>query len=97
MKGVQSILGVTNLTRDFPAGRKIGLLRAYVQIAMEAGLTAAIVDVSRGFGSKPPDDQGIVDIVSAFVEQDGSPEAYDRMMAAYETYKSFGLKKRAQG
>lgn len=95
MKGVNSILGITNLTRDFPAGRKIGLLRAYVQIAMEAGLTAAIVDVRREFGIRPPDDQEILDIVRAFVEQDGSSEAYDRMMAAYETYKSYGMKKRA--
>ena len=43
LTGVQCILGVTNLTRDFPPGRKVGLLRAYVKIAMDAGLTAAIV------------------------------------------------------
>ncbi len=96
MKGVNSILGISNLTRDFPTGRKIGLLRAYVQIAMKAGLTAAIIDVRHEFGSRPPDDQEIVDIVKAFVEQDGSPEAYDRMTKAYETYKSYGFKKRAQ-
>jgi len=95
MEGVNSILGITNLTRDFPAGRKIGLLRAYVKVAMDAGLTAAIVDVRREFGVRPPDDQGIIEIVKAFVGQDGSAEAYDRMMAAYETYKGFGLKKRA--
>jgi cobalamin-dependent methionine synthase I len=94
LKGVNSILGITNLTRDFPAGRKIGLLRAYVQIAMDAGLTAAIVDVRRQFGLRAADDEEIVEIVKAFVEQDGSPEAYERMTKAYEKYKSYGVKKR---
>jgi len=93
MKGVNTILGVTNLTRDFPPGRKIGILRAYIQIAMEAGLSAAIVDVSREFGSKPPNDSEIVEIVRAFTGQDGSTEAFDRMQSAYMKYKSFGIKR----
>jgi len=94
MRGVNSILGVTNLVRDFPGGRKIGLLRAYLKIAMEAGLTAAIVDVRREFGIKEPEDEEIVEIVRAFTEQDGSPGAYERMNRAYEAYKSFGIRKR---
>lgn len=93
MKGVNTILGVTNLTRDFPPARKMGLLRAYIKIAMDAGLTAAIVDVRKKFGIQPPEDQEIVDIVAAFTGQDGTPEAFDRMQQAYMKYKSYGLKK----
>lgn len=95
MQGVNTILGITNLTRDFPPGRKIGLLRAFLQIAMEAGLNAAIVDVRLGFGIKPVGDEEILDIVRAFTDQDGSPEAYERMQQAYRKYKSYGVKKPA--
>ncbi len=95
MKGVHTILGITNLTRDFPPGRKIGLLRAFLQIAMEAGLTAAIVDARQQFGLKPVGDQDILDIVRAFTDMDGSPEAYDRMQQAYQQYKSYGVKRPA--
>jgi methylenetetrahydrofolate reductase (NADPH) len=93
MKGVNSILGITNVIRDFPQGRKIGVVRAYLQLAMEAGLTAAIVDVRREFGTRGPDDEEIVDIVRAFTGQDGSPGAYDRMNKAYELYKGFGVRR----
>jgi len=93
MKGVQAVLGITNLVRDFPPGRKIGLLRAYLKLAMDAGLSAAIVDPRQEFGIKPPEDQEILDIVGAFLKQDGSPEAYDRMQEAYQKYKVFGIKK----
>jgi len=93
MKGVNTILGITNVIRDFPPGRKTGLLRGYLQIAMEAGLSAAIVNVARKFGVKKPADGEIVDIARAFVGQDGSDEAFDRMQEAYARYKSFGIKK----
>ena len=92
MKGVGTILGISNLTRDFPSGRKIGVLRAYVHLAMERGLTAAIVDVEKDFGLKPPEDDEIVEIVRAFVEYDGSPEAYQRMQDAYGRYRAFATK-----
>ena len=89
MRGVNTILGITNLVKDFPQGRKIGALRAYLKLAMEAGLTAAIVDVRQGFGFRGPEDEEIVDIVRAFVDQDGSAGAYDRMNEAYFRYRSY--------
>jgi len=89
MKGVGAILGISNLTRDFPSGRKIGVLRAYVHLAMQYGLSAAIVDVEKDFGLKPPEDEDIVEIVRAFVEHDGSSEAYQRMQDAYGRYRSY--------
>jgi hypothetical protein len=92
MRGVGTILGISNLTRDFPSGRKIGILRAYVHLAMECGLTAAIVDVEKDFGLKPPEDDEIVEIVRAFIDHDGTPEAYQRMQEAYATYRTYGAK-----
>jgi len=89
MKGVGTILGISNLTRDFPSGRKIGIQRGYVHLAMQRGLTAAIVDVEKDFGLKPPEDDEIVEIVRAFVEYDGSPEAYQRMQDAYGCYRGY--------
>ena len=88
-----AVLGISNLTRDFPSGRKIGILRAYVHLAMQRGLTAAIVDVEKDFGLKPPEDDEIVEIVRAFVEHDGTPESYQRMQEAYGRYRSFAAAK----
>jgi len=65
------------------------VLRAYVHLAMQYGLTAAIVDVEKDFGLKPPEDDEIVEIVRAFVEHDGSPDAYQRMQEAYGRYRTF--------
>jgi len=93
MRGVGTILGISNLTRDFPSGRKIGVLRAYVHLAMQYGLTAAIVDVEKDFGLKPPEDEDIVGIVRSFVEYDGTPEAYQRIQAAYGRYREYAAAK----
>ena len=92
MMGVGTILGISNVVRDFPRGRKIGILRAYVDLAIECGLTAAIVDVKRDLGLKPAEDEEIMEIVKAFVEHDGSSEAFDRMQDAYARYRAFGGK-----
>ncbi len=92
MKGVGKILGISNLIRDFPRGRKIGILRAYVDLAMKCGLTAGIVDVEKDLGLKPPEDEEIVEIVKAFVEHDGTPESYERMQNAYDRYRGYGGK-----
>lgn len=92
MKGVGTILGISNLARDFPRGRKIGILRAYVDLAMKRGLSAAIVDAEKDFGLKPPEDEDIVEIVKAFVEYDGSPDAFQRMQDAYARYRAYGAK-----
>jgi len=92
MKGVGTILGISNLVRDFPHGRKIGIQRAYVHLAMDRGLTAAIVDVEKDYGIKPPEDDEVLNIVRAFVEHDGSPEAFQRMQEAYAQYRTYGAK-----
>lgn len=79
MDGVHCSLGVSNSARDLPA-RKVGICRAYVEKAMEYGLDAGIVNVSHHFGEKPAD-AGLVKLVEAFAQMDGSPEkTNDAMM-----------------
>ena len=69
MKGVHCSLGVSNSVRDLP-GRKIGVCRAYVDVAMKAGLDAAIVNPSHHYGEKPADED-LVKMVEAFAALDG--------------------------
>lgn len=92
-KGVHTILGITNVIRQFPPGRKMGVVRAFLQIAMDHGLTAGIVDAIKDFGVKPPADEEILEIARGFCEYDGSEEAMERMQASYQKYKDSAMKK----
>jgi cobalamin-dependent methionine synthase I len=65
-------LGVTNSVRDLPA-RKIGVTRAYVEVAMRYGLDAGIVNVSHHLGVVPADPE-LVALVEAFANMDGASE-----------------------
>ena len=69
MKGVHCSLGVSNSVRDLP-GRKIGVCRAYVEVAMEAGLDAAILNPAHHYGESAADAE-IVKMVRAFAALDG--------------------------
>lgn len=69
MKDVHCSLGVSNSVRDLP-GRKIGVCRAYVEVAMKAGLDAAIVNPSHHYGETPADPE-LVKMVEAFAVLDG--------------------------
>lgn len=65
-------LGITNSVRDLP-GRKIGVTRAYVEVAMKYGLDAGIVNVAHKYGTQPADPE-LVKLVQAYVDMDGSDE-----------------------
>ncbi len=65
-------LGITNCVRDLP-GRKIGVARAYTEVAMRYGLDAAILNVSHQFGLQPADHE-LVELVEAYANMDGSEE-----------------------
>lgn len=69
--GTHFSLGISNCCRDLP-GRKIGIARAYVQVAMEYGLDAGIVNVSHHLGESPADPE-LVELVRAFAKMDGDP------------------------
>jgi methylenetetrahydrofolate reductase (NADPH) len=53
--------------------RAVGVCRAYVARAMEHGLDAAFVDVTRHYGESPADAK-LLELVDAYVDMDGSPE-----------------------
>jgi 5-methyltetrahydrofolate corrinoid/iron sulfur protein methyltransferase len=72
MKDVHFSLGVSNSCRDLP-GRKVGIARAYVEVAMEYGLDAGIVNVDHHLGEKPADAE-LVALVKAYAKMDGEPE-----------------------
>jgi len=78
MKGVHFSMGVSNCSRDLP-GRKVGIARAYVEVAMEYGLDAGIVNVAHHFGEKPADPE-LVNLVRAYAKMDGSPETMNEAM-----------------
>lgn len=71
-------LGITNSVRDLP-GRKIGVARAYVEVAMKYGLDAGIVNVGHKYGSQPADPE-LVKLVEAYANMDGSNEKLNEAM-----------------
>lgn len=72
MQGVHFSLGLSNCARNLPA-RKVGICRAYLQVAMQAGLDAAIVNTKHNFGQRPADEE-LVKLVEAFAAIDGNPD-----------------------
>jgi 5-methyltetrahydrofolate corrinoid/iron sulfur protein methyltransferase len=71
-------LGITNSVRDLP-GRKIGVARAYTEVAMRYGLDAAILNVAHGFGLTPADPE-LVELVEAYANMDGSNDKLNEAM-----------------
>jgi len=63
----------TNLAMFGVTSRAVGVCRAYVARAMEYGLDAAFVDVTRHYGESPADAK-LLELIDAYVEMDGSPE-----------------------
>ena len=79
--GAHTIQGVSNWAYG-ARKRRIGHIRAYVSVAMEYGLDAAIVDVSKDFAIKEADPE-LVGFVKGFASLDGSDDsmmAYQNMM-----------------
>ncbi|MFI4911801.1 MAG: dihydropteroate synthase [Sedimentisphaeraceae bacterium JB056] len=70
--GVHFSLGISNCAKDLP-GRRIGVIKAYIQKAMEYGLDAGIIDVRRDWFQPAPAEE-LVELVTAFAEIDGSSE-----------------------
>ncbi len=72
--------------------RKIGVMRAYVAVAMKAGLDAGIVAPQNKFGLKDPDAK-LVETVEAFAKLDGS--SGPAKTAKQKLDENFGSKKKA--
>ena len=66
------LLKINQATDGIPT-RKVGVARAYVAKAMEYGLGAAFVDVTRHYGESPADAK-LLQLIDVYAEMDGSPE-----------------------
>ena len=75
LQGVHALLGVSNWVYG-ARQRRIGHLRAFIQLAMEYGLDAVISDVSKEFGKKPAPPE-LADFVKMFVALDGTDASMD--------------------
>ncbi|MCX7767043.1 MAG: hypothetical protein N2246_10110, partial [Candidatus Sumerlaeia bacterium] len=73
MKGVNTILGVSNWTHDVKR-RRIGHNRAFIEVARSYGLNSIIIDVTQDYGIKPAPKE-LVEIVKMFASLDGSEES----------------------
>ena len=79
MKGVHITGGVSNSVRDLP-GRKIGVMKAYVQTAMRYGLDSGIVNVKNRLYEGQTDPE-LVELVEAYAKMDGSAEKMTEAMS----------------
>ncbi len=78
MHGVHFSMGISNSCRDLPA-RKVGVCRAYVEVAMRYGLDAGIVNVAHHFGESPADPV-LVKLVEAYADMDGTMDKLNDAM-----------------
>jgi len=72
MKKCHCLLKTSQAIDGVPS-RAVGVCRAYVAKAMEYGLDAAFVDVTRHYGESPADPK-LLQLIDAYAEMDGSPE-----------------------
>jgi len=69
MKGVHTVIGLSNCSHMMP--RRLAINRAYLHVAMEHGLDAAVLDPAIDYGARPPE-EGILGIVKDLAGNDGS-------------------------
>jgi hypothetical protein len=81
----------TNLAMFGVPSRAVGVCRAYVAKAMEYGLDAAFVDVTRHYGESPADPK-LLQLIDAYVEMDGSPEKRDNAEKLMSGFSAGGKK-----
>ena len=78
MHGVHAILGVSNWVYG-ARKRRIGHVRAFIEVGRRYGLDAAICDVSKQFGLRPAAPE-LVEFVEMFASLDGSDDSMMRYM-----------------
>ena len=69
LKGVRCSLGVGHAARGLP--RRIGVLRAYVAVAMAYGMDTCLASAEYHFGESPADKQ-LMAVVEAYASADGT-------------------------
>jgi len=73
MKGVNTVLGVSNWSHDVKR-RRIGHNRAFIEVARRYGLNSVIIDVMQDYGIKPAPKE-LVQLVEMFASLDGGEES----------------------
>lgn len=73
MKGVNTVLGVSNWSHDVRR-RRIGHNRAFIEVARRYGLNSVIIDVTQEYGIKPAPKE-LVQLVEMFASLDGGEES----------------------
>ncbi|NQV33405.1 MAG: methylenetetrahydrofolate reductase C-terminal domain-containing protein [Phycisphaeraceae bacterium] len=71
LKGARCCLNVGHTAQGLP--RRIGVLRAYVAVAMAYGMDTCMADAERHFGESPAD-KGLMALVEAYAQADGSKD-----------------------
>ncbi len=79
LKGVHTSIGLSNCVQNLP-GRKLGVCRAYLEVARKYGLDGAIVNIFHDYGNGQPADPELVELVEIFAALDGSDQNTDRAM-----------------
>jgi cobalamin-dependent methionine synthase I len=72
--------------------RSVGMLRAYIEKAMQYGLDAAFVDMQRGFGLVPADEK-LMELVALFAKIDGSSHTIESARSALDKFCEKNAKK----
>lgn len=93
LRGSHTIIGLTNCSHMMP--NRLAINRAYLHVAMEHGLNAAVLDPRVDYGAKEPGRQ-ILSIVRDLAANDGSDlmasmEIFERVA---EYSRKYGAKKR---
>ncbi len=81
MKGVHTSIGLSNCVQNLP-GRKLGVCRAYMEVAKKYGLDGAIVNIFHDYGNGAAAAGELVELVEVFAALDGSAENTDKAMMA---------------
>jgi methylenetetrahydrofolate reductase (NADPH) len=92
-KGAHCLMRPGIIAMKLPRG--LGILRAYVAKAMEYGLDAAFVDVSKQFGYVPADAQ-LLELIDAFARKDGAAENKQRAQTMLDDFCQKNEKKKKQ-
>ena len=71
-KGVHFAVGFSNCARDLP-GRRLGVIRAYIDIARKNGIDGGIVNIMHCKDERPPSEE-LIELVESYANIDGNSE-----------------------
>jgi len=82
MRGVRSVQGVSNWVYGVKK-RRVGHIRAYIEVGRKYGLDGAICDSEKRFGVEPAPPE-LVELVETFVSLDGGEDSMMTYSAAMQ-------------